>query len=200
MGLGFHLLSQLIFDIPFASIWLCYAAFVDWRPLVRRVLPRFRGEPNPADAPVVDDPRPNAALVVGAVLLVLAVVQGARGQMQSYPFACYPTFEWRAADRMPDLIITVVEANGREVEIPHGRNAAGYRTQRKWAEIWGLAGITVGLSRERLAAYYRAEVEPVVRRRNSKAASVRFYRVDRAVVPEEHGRPVASRLLFELVL
>ena len=33
----FHLLSQFVFRIPFASLWLCYVALFDLRPLLRRM-------------------------------------------------------------------------------------------------------------------------------------------------------------------
>jgi hypothetical protein len=199
MGLAFHLVSELVFTIPFASLWLCYVALVDWRPLVRWIFPNIaRG---PSDSPTVTgDSAPFGTVVVGALLFAGAAIQGARGQMQSFPFACYPTFEWRAGDRMPDLVVGVVDVDGHEVEISHGRDADGHRTQRRWAELWALAGVTAPVSPARLTSYFRSEVARVAERRVPDARGVRFYRVERSVNPELRGGILSSRLIFELEL
>ncbi len=101
-GVAFHLLSQFVFRIPFASLWLCYVALFDLRPLLGWLPAGWRrridtGAAAVAGARVMRRAWP--AAVVGGLLLAAAVVQGARGQMQSYPFACYPTFEWIARQR-----------------------------------------------------------------------------------------------------
>jgi len=185
-GLAFHLLSYAALDLLFASLWLCYVALIDWRPLFRRVLRDDEGSAGPLAA--VDEPAPprrtiSAPVMVGAVLLAGAVVQGARGRMSSYPFSCYPTFQWIAAPDMPDLLIVAVEADGARREIAHARDPSGRRTQRQWAEIWSLAGVTAPVDAGRLRAYYGAlgPARPGPRR-------VVFYRVQRSVIPEDGGR------------
>src|SRR6185436_208804 len=70
-GLAFHLLSYLVFGLLFASLWLCYVALVDWRPLFRRLLPgaaRWAVESEPARPVSGWQLRP--AIIVGALLLV----------------------------------------------------------------------------------------------------------------------------------
>jgi hypothetical protein len=188
LGVCFHLMSRLIFRIPFESLWLCYVVLVDLRPLARKLpLRRPEGRASASSSG-------RAAWLAGALLLAGAVVQGIRGQMQSYPFACYPTFQWRAASTMPDLAIYAVDAGGQERELAHAR-VRGYRTQRQWAEIWSLAGVTAPVRPDRLKAYYRTAVA-----HRARVERVRFYRVRRSVVPEERARPPVSReLLLELV-
>jgi uncharacterized membrane protein YphA (DoxX/SURF4 family) len=189
LGVAFHLMSRFLFRIPFESLWLCYVVLFDPRPLLRRL-------PLPASirAPELELPARSPGFgggVVGALLLAGALVQGARGQMQSYPFACYPTFQWRAGTSMPDLMIARVDANGNELELEHARSAHGYRTQRQWAELWSLAGVTAAVDPARLVAYYRSATQ-------GPAGRVRFYRAERSIAPEDRKRPpLAKKLLYE---
>jgi hypothetical protein len=188
-GVAFHLLSQFVFRIPFASLWLCYVALFDLRPLLGWLPAGWRRRIDtgaaaaPAVASVPDAPA-WPATVVGGLLLVAAVVQGARGQMQSYPFACYPTFEWMAGSDMPDLLIERVDAAGARAEVTHARGAGGYRTQRQWGEIWSLAGVTAPVDARRLRAYYAALGGPAP----AAGGAVIFQRVYRSVIPGEGGR------------
>ena len=187
-GLAFHLLSHLVLGLLFASLWLCYVALVDWRPLFRRLLPgaaRWAAESEPERPVSRRQLRP--ALIVGAVLLVGAVVQGARGQMRAYPFSCYPTFQWMAAREMPDLMIVTDDDGG---EVPHARDAAGRRTQRQWAEVWSLAGVTAPVDARRLGAYYAAVVPAPAP--GGRARRVTFFRVYRSVLPGDGGRIARS--------
>lgn len=199
-GLAFHLLSYATLQLLFASLWLCYVALFDWRPLFRRAFPaEVRADASPAAAvEAVTFGRPaRSAAVMGALLLAGAVVQGARGKMSSYPFSCYPTFQWTAAADMPDLMILAAGADGGRREVVHARDASGRRTQRQWAEVWSLAGVTAPVDPRRLRAYLAAlaPAEPAHPRQ------VTFYRVYRSVVPGDGGRiarpPVALLQISE---
>ncbi len=209
-GVLFHLMTEAIFRIPFASLWLCYVALVDPRPILRplaRKLAEWRkqrkqaGEPTegrsnsapPEDLPSRDLP---AWLRIGvaASLLTFATVQGARGQMHSYPFACYPTFEWRAASRMPDLGIVAVLPDGTTREVPHARTSSGYRTQRQWAELWSLAGVYGAASTRRLRAYLKtALLSTRAQHAIQGAVALRMYRDSLSVRPEDRGKPPEKR-------
>lgn len=197
-GVLFHELSRAIFLIPFESLWLCYVVLVDLRPLVRR-LPRLGA----CLAPPSIDPDPSTRWmprVVGALLFGAAALQGARGQMQSFPFACYPTFQWRAGTRLPDLTVTATLQNGRKERLIPARRGGWHHTQRQWGEIWALIGVTRPVSAPRLLAFWDAlRRQPEIRRRVAGATRVRFYRVRRSVVPG-HWReaPLARTLLVEL--
>jgi HTTM domain len=200
-GVIFHELSRAIFLIPFESLWLCYVVLVDLRPVVRR-LPRLGARLAPPS--VAPDASPRRArwapAVVGSLLFCGAAVQGGRGQMQSFPFACYPTFQWRAGTRLPDLIVTATFADGREQRLLPARAADWHHTQRQWGEVWALTGVTRPVSATRLVAYWKELIRvPEIRRRVAGANSVRFYRVERSVVPE-HWRdpPLSKTLLVEL--
>jgi hypothetical protein len=186
VGIVFHLLSQLVFRIPYASLWLCYVALVDWRPLFRRLVPGAWSS-RAAEPPAPESPSrlvPPSA-VVGAFLLVAAVVQGVRGQTRSYPFSCYPTFEWIAGRDMPDLAVVAVAANGGRRDLVHARSPSGYRTQRQWAEVWSLAGVTAPVDPARLRAYHTSLGKQASVPAGGK---VIFFRVYRSVVPEDHAR------------
>ncbi|HEX8790745.1 MAG TPA: HTTM domain-containing protein [Polyangiaceae bacterium] len=188
-GLAFHLCAAFFLRIPFVSLWATYVVLVD----PRRLVPRWWRRP-PA-ASVAAPPPLRSTVVVGAALFAAIVVQGLRGQTRAFPFACYPTFEWMAPTVMPDLEIEAETADGRAVLLPHARDAHGYRTQRQWGEIWSLAGATSPVDPARLRAYldWTARTEPA-RSIVAGATRIRFYRVYRAVVPEQRGWPPVARV------
>lgn len=196
-GFTFHTLSQLIFSIGFMSLWLCYVGFLDLRPVALRLwkkAPQHPGEPLPASAWPLR--------IVGALLVVGAVVQGVRGQMSSYPFACYPTFQWTVGSEMPDLSIVAVDAKGRAEELRHARGANGYRTQREWGELWRLAGASGPVDPRRLEAYFAfVKKRPENREAVERATRIQFYRAYRSVRPgDRERRPLRGILLHEIAL
>ena len=140
--------------IPFSSLWLCYIVFVDWGPPL---------EPEPATW--------RKEWSVGAALLAGNVLFGAMGWMNGWPFACYPTFQWRAGVTMPGLI----------VEDDRGAVIAGRpRTQSEWGVQWSLLGLRDRpLETSRLHAAY--------------PRGARFYRVWWSVNPDDRGRPPVRR-------
>jgi len=162
MGLVFHAATQIWLFIPFASLWTAYVVLLPWRSL-------------PRAAPRDGASAPRMAIAVGALLFAAAAAQGARGQMQSFPFACYPTFEFTAGPSMPDLAVSVEGGAGALHELPRRR-----RSQREWGVVWNLAGVTGDVSPARLGAYARSlGIAP--------GARVHFDRVYRSVVPEDGG-------------
>jgi hypothetical protein len=188
LGVAFHLLAQWIFMIPFLSLWACYVVLIDVEAIERRLRRRASSA-----APPSDSPPGRAVLWVGSALLAGALVQGARGQMQAFPFACYPTFAWRAGTELPDLRIVAIFADGREEIVPHARDANGYRTQRQWGTIWSLAAVARAPGDaprpdvERLRAYYVQ-----IARDNTLvqgATRVRFTRAYLSVLPANRGAP-----------
>jgi hypothetical protein len=197
-GLAFHVTTELLLLIPFASLWACYVVLVDLRPLARHVRPSLALATTPAPVSRSGGPRSSfASAIVQVVLVAGAVIQGARGQMRSYPFACYPTFEWRAGTEMPDLLVAVEQADGSEIELSSGERG---RTQREWAEVWSLAGVTASPMPARLRAYYDAllQRDPAAKKAVLGASSVRFYRVLRSVIPEDQGHVVRRTLIAEI--
>ncbi len=201
-GLSFHLMSEWVFRIPFASLWLCYVVLFDAVPVFERVqrwLARFRAarpkdvpdEPNGSSAPSFGT---RAALpwIVAISLVGAATLQGARGQMRAYPFACYPTFQWRAGPLMPDLGLEVVLPDGTTRDLTHARSPSGYRSQRQWAELWNLAGVYGSVSIPRLRAYVRS-LPPA---QLEQAVAVRAYRDRVSVRPEHRGQKPVERTLI----
>jgi hypothetical protein len=130
--------------------------------------------------------------VVGALLLGGAVITGALGVTQGWPFACYPTFQWIAGEEIPYLAVDAVRADGSAVTL-----TGLPRTQKEWGVHWSLVGATHGPpDLARLEAWCRAERLPT-----EGAASLRFYRAYRSVVPERRDEPPLRReLLYELAL
>ena len=208
LGLAFHGLAQLVFRIPFASLWMLYVIFVDpecaWGVLRRLVRRNGSARANARDVP--SGPARGgpwrATAVVGAALFAGAFVQGARGQMFAFPFACYPTFEWQAGTEMPDLLVEAENADGTRTLVAHGRDARGRRSQRQWGEIWSLAGASAPVDPARLRAYVESErARGPARSALVGARRVRVYRGYLSVVPEDRGLPARrGRMLAEFTL
>jgi hypothetical protein len=121
-GFLFHAATQVFFFIPFTSLWACYAVLVDPR----------RHDPS--------DDRPPLALsiIVGATLLVAAVVQGARGHTQAWPFACYPTFEHMQPAHIPDLVVELTLDDGTTTRLSD--RAGRPRSEAGWGHVFRISG------------------------------------------------------------
>lgn len=204
LGLAFHAMAGFLLRIPFVSLWAMYVILVEPRSVARVVRARFRAwRVTEALPPALLPTQPLLATwVVGAILLSGAILQGARGQMRSFPFACYPTFEWIAGTEIPDLVLEAEDANGRTVVLPHARDADGYRTQRQWGQIWSLAGVGSPVDPQRLRAYVTQTFEdPRTRSIARDAVRVRCWRAFDSVVPERRDEtPRRGALLAEIPL
>jgi hypothetical protein len=191
MGLVFHALSAVFLFIPFVGLWTLYVVLVDPRRAWLKLRSRFMRTPgrDPTPATAWEPSLARASTWIAGTLLVLgAVIQGARGQMRSFPFACYPTFEWIVGTEMPDLVVTLEGADGRETVVPFARDARGYRTQREWGEIWSLVGVTSPFDAARLRAYADATLAKEPGRSLARGAVlVHCYRAFVPVDPDRKG-------------
>jgi hypothetical protein len=174
-GLAFHLGIEHFMRIPFSSLWASYVVLVPWKCARSRLVP--------GGARLVT--------VVGVGLVLTNAVQGFRGQSQSYPFACFPTFQWIAPATLIDLELSALLEDGASRRIPHGRDASGKRTQREWGTVWSIAGVYgPAFSVERLERYLAAErrrgpVERALAGAHAVRAQLVWWRTD----PEAWGEP-----------
>jgi hypothetical protein len=173
-GVAFHVAAERTLRIPFSSLWLCYPVLVDWARRDARA-------PSPARLRTS-----RFEVAVYAALLTGAIVQGVRGQMRAFPFACYPTFEARPPREVPDLRLIAVRADGSREDVPHARDGRGVRPQTSWGRIWALCGATEPANRERLRAYV-AEVARGEPRRFDGVVQVEARRAYYRVRPEARG-------------
>lgn len=197
-GLVFHACSQVFLFIPFVSLWGCYVILVDWGPL------------RPSRAEATKDlvassrrwlPESGRAAAVGVTLIALVVFRGARDEIQAWPFACYPTFQFRADSTIPDLVMQAVHADGTTELLPDGPGARGRRTQDEWAMAWRVAGLYgTAPSADQLRAYLvHARKKPAIDAIARRAKAVRFYRAWYSVVPEDAELPpVRTEPLLEV--
>lgn len=189
-GLCFHLSTRLFFFIDFPSLWGCYVVLLPWQ--------RWLGR-GALVAPKADLVWPRASLLVGGSLLLATVVQGARGQTQAYPFACYPTFEGLMQPIAPDLLVELVAPDGKVTRLE--RDFSRYRTQQQWGTVYWLLGLYD--DRPGDAALRAFAREQVLLRRGApeldRAESLRLLAADYSTRPEDWGKPpLDTRLLREL--
>lgn len=175
-GVMFHLAIERFMLIPFSSLWLCYVVLLGGK--TRRI--RWR----------------SAVSFVGAIMTLLIALHGLQGKTQSYPFACYPTFQERAGATLPDMMLTIEDAQGNARELPVARDAGGYRTQTDWGEVWSVLGIYgAPVSEPRLRAFVLREVTRAGVRAKRARIEVAYFETN----PARWGTlPVSRRQVFEL--
>lgn len=214
LGLAFHLAADAFLFLPFSALFVCYTVLIDWDGFVDWL----HDGPEPAEGSGSESGRATGALGspggqrrrlgravswrpvgaagriggMGLALLVAAAgLAGLTGRMRGYPFACYPTFQWRAGLVMPDLWIAIVQ-EGREQWLPDSPAHGGRRSQAQWAMAWKAAGVYGdAVSLTRLRGYYESLSEPL-RERGREASALRFYRASVRVDPAAWGQPPAE--------
>lgn len=179
-ALAFHAGAEAFMGIQFSVLWGCYWMFVPWEALLHRVR---RVVPAPSPAAPERDARPvafTAALVLGGV-----AVFGALGQMQAYPFACYPTFQWIAEDHMPAMVVELEAADGTRTRLL--RDLYQEPGPRGWALAWRLVGVYGAPSAPAIEAWWRdaAGREPLT----SALGDARTVHVLRAETTVDPDRP-----------
>jgi hypothetical protein len=204
-GIAFHWSAALVLFLPFQALLGCYVALVDWEwawawlhdssaPEARLSL-RERLEPLGRALAGAAGRRCQVLSGVAAALVSGALVAGATGAMQAYPFACYPTFQWRASADMPDLWIAIVH-DGKERWLADSPALGGVRPQARWGMAWrasGAYGEPVRL--DQLIGYYRSL--PAELRRDVHAGdTLRFYATRVRVQPEAWRSPPLERALL----
>lgn len=180
MGLVFHLAMAHFLYVHFVGLWGMYVVFWDG-PSAHTELDATARE------------RAWWPLLVTAALAVPTVVQGLRGQTQSWPFACYPDFAHRPANSITDLAVEVQLTDGtwRTLRLPRKR------APREWGTIWKMLGLYGGAKDERaLDAYTRLwSSRAAFRAEFAKPTPVRFYAEEYSISPEHYGRPPLHRRL-----
>jgi hypothetical protein len=160
VGLLFHLAAGHFLNVLFPSLICCYVVLLPARRERRRT---------------------TRSLLVLAPLFTLAiVVQGVRGQTQSFPFACYPTFATLAGDEIVDL---AVDVDGKTYRLPKNRR------QDEWGMVWRLAGLYGDpIDHDALRAFAKA-VAPV--------GDARVYAEAYSVHPDAWSNPPRRRWLLD---
>jgi hypothetical protein len=197
LALTFHALAGHFLKIPYPALAACLVVLLPGEPL--RAWWSRRDASRRAEAPSgeeeIDDvggsddgsrSRGRRRLVsVSAAITLAILVQGARGQTESFPFACYPTFETLAPDRIVDLAVDVTSADGevRTFRMPRPRS------QDAWAFVWRTAGLYGDPTEpERLRAFER-----LVTPRDLRPTRVAWVREAYDVRPEAYGAPPLRR-------
>jgi hypothetical protein len=205
LGVAFHFGTQAFLFIPFVSLWACYVVLVPWSAVLRpkRTVTEASRAKRSAQRPTLTlreqwRALPRGvwpALLYGSTLLTGAAVQGARGQTQAWPIACYPTFAQTIGETLPDLLMVATSPSGDQVRFT-GRER-GPRSQAEWGRVFRISGAygdtpnAAALRQHALLAAQRGHV-PLLR-----AAPIAVYRAEFATAPELWRKaPRALRLLL----
>jgi len=189
-GLLFHVSTQLFFFISFYSLLVCYVMLLPWQRVLRRT--RKLAETMAAR----DERWPWSSILVGGALLLGASIQGARGQTQSFPFACYPTFAGLRDLSAPDLIVELGAADGGAIRLE--RDFAQPRSQQEWSRIYALLGAYGGAAGDdQLRSFARERARALGQTRAlQRASELRFIAADYSTEPSDWGKaPLRTRVL-----
>lgn len=186
-GLGFHVFSSQFLGIAFAPLWLCYGLLIDWQAVdawlrSERLVRREAALGQRLGKALCALSNARTASVVGLLAIGGLLVQGVRGQGQAWPWACYPTFEWRVSGEQRD-VLAVVTTPKRRLVYPTPR-AARQRTQNEWGQVFRLLG-AYAESPQRLEQARCAYAELLVRQgRLPSKWPIDLYEVQRSTEPE----------------
>lgn len=208
LGLMFHWAADVFLFLPFTALSAAYVVLIDWEWLLcwlrDEALPEARvslswsalvARLRELGVSLTHSGRLRVQVAAALVLLGGAWTAGALGATQAYPFACYPTFQWRPGPLMPDLWLELV---GPEAPrwLAEGPAFGGERAQSRWGVAWRAAGVYGdAVTLERLVAYYQT-LPPVLQAQRRPGERVRFYRVLVDVRPEARSAPPASPVLL----
>lgn len=195
-ALLFHAATWLYMGIDFSCLWPFYIALIDGSRVLKRL--KKSDEKERLRTPAH---RLWPSALMGVLLLLGSVRAGWRGQMSSWPFACYPTFQWRAGAAMPVLLTALVQPDGGQLELPRPWQLGRLAGPRLVALSWSLIGVGIDRRRvdpQRLRLYWQQlAAEPQVRALlaapQARYKAVRFYRATLEVDPSRWSQPPAAQ-------
>jgi hypothetical protein len=186
-GLLFHFVTAQLFFIPFVSLWGCYGVLLpdSWFP--RSASEEARPESFATRA---------APVALGAAVVVCLLVQGVRGQVQAWPFACYPTFSHLMPQVAPEVVVEVELRDGATQRLT-GRERR-LRSQAEWGHLYRISGAygdapnRAALEQHGRAVIARAQID------RERIVALRLYRVNMPSAPERWSEaPAGGTLLLE---
>jgi uncharacterized membrane protein YphA (DoxX/SURF4 family) len=200
LALSFHAGTAALLHIHFWPLAICELVLVDWDAVAQWLARRsVRAARLLARLGVVGAVRedatpprrvPRALAPVAALVLGGAILAGALGVTDAWPFACYPTFAELTPATMPALVIELRDADGRWDHLPLPR------TSRGWAMGWRLIGLYGDPpTPARFDAYWHTLLRNgSLRRALAGTSRVRFSRVQIDVTTR---RSVSRNVLYE---
>jgi hypothetical protein len=181
-GLLFHGSIANFMYIHFVGLWGCYVVLWDG--------PRSQGGETQR-APGESRQGLFVPGLAALALVVPVVVQGLRGQTQSWPFACYPDFAHRAPNYVADLAIDVQSADGEWRTLRASRR----RASQEWGTVWTVLGLYDGKPNPRALQVYaqRWLARAPFRGDLHGTIPVRYVAERYSTAPERYGEPPLSR-------
>lgn len=195
-GLAFHNLTYLFMRISFWPLQTMYLSFVDWDTLARRLFPkRDRAGPLGEVSPECS----NALVFVGTFLLVANIGFGLARISEAWPFACFPTFAFRATAQRQVLTVAVETENAQIIELNRTALSREFPPDRERGLEEALIRIKDPAQKSiRLCAFWELWLQNHSELGNARM--VRFYRDTRSTVPEKEQRLLHRELLLTLPL
>jgi hypothetical protein len=113
-GFLFHVGTWLLMGIAFTSLQLCYVSFISDQWFRKRQTAEAK-HGRESDSKL--RPRLAYSVCVGLVLVFANSWCGLRHRLESWPFACYPTFDYFASDESPRFVVTATSSEQQELKV-----------------------------------------------------------------------------------
>lgn len=198
-GLLFHSLTNIFLKISFYGLQICYVIFFDWTFLYnwysRYILKNDLPSNSNSSIPIKQIPY--AAVIVGSLLIVGNVYAGIGNNVNSWFFACYPTFQKVMRESsIPILSIQTAKDDGKFEEV-HPDAMRKISGQYQYARFLSL---TYKIIEAKDESKFRALWSQVKQSDPSlkDVIQVRIYQYVVSTIPEEKlNEPISQRVLFE---
>lgn len=192
VGLSFHVATALTLNILFAGLLWSYVAWIDWD----LVAARLRRRPMPEPEKGGERSSLVAVSLVGSLMVGANALMGVTGNVNGWPFACYPRFSYPIFRPERAVIeFDLVEPDGTvvagDLESVRGR----FRTAR-WVGL--VRSILADGDEERQVARLRA-LCMLALDDPDRYAAIRFVRATYSTLPADRGQPPIARVLLRQV-
>jgi len=200
-GVAVHIAIALFMHILFVLVLLAYVSFVNWARIVARLRETVDAAgstwtPGRDPSTVLGTGRPGVGITVVAVVLVSGNVLCGAMKVNSWPFACYPTFSWQPPRTKEAVHFSVRRTDGRVEQLDAGLLRDLILPQRLQALVDGLARAD-GVRADEIARAFHSLWERAGVR-FAPGDQLLFFAVTESLDPDAPSPPAAWRLIKTL--
>lgn len=195
IGISFHFLTAFFMEIYFWGLLTCYAMFVDWNMLIRKM---YKGTKLQAIEPQLHL-SPSLGLMA-LVIIFLQMFTGISHCREAWPISCYPTFR-KLQGPMKDVIeVQLLTSNGETVY----RGILGQKPQKHSKTIRMMMDKILAVkdpeSKNEKLRLFLSIVYPIYTK-DEPMLLAKIYKSKVGLFPEEWKKePVKRELIYEIQL
>lgn len=199
---GFYAYRALASRIPF--LWPILPLLFLWPPQNGKPIEHVADSRGHRVKPVLLSERPSIIKMpvcwVGGALLLTNVLFGFKGAIDAWPFSCYPTFAYRASDKVLSLVIIATDRHGKEILVDEHSLHSYFATDRirgMFQKILSIKDFDTRNQKLQALVKFLTENNASVK----QADIIKFYRVGYKIEPGKNLKePLSKELMLEVKL